>query len=127
MPGYLPEQMLDSDDNMSPLVNVPLVNCPNECCNQGAAKQITNSGKQICNAVKRGIDYQELARDQEADIEVQAYRTATTGLKVEDVPYSNGQFTVLCDTSLGRSRPVIPTNWRRRIFDITHSLAHPGA
>ena len=83
----------ESDDNMSPLVNVPLVNCPNECCNQGAAKLKTNSGKQICNAVKQGIDYQELARDQEADIEVQAYRTATTGLKVEDVPYSKGQFT----------------------------------
>ena len=122
-----PEQMPDSDDNMSPLINVPLVNCPNECCNQGAAKLKTNSGKQICNAVKQGIDYQELARDQEGDIEVQAYRTATTGLKVEDVPYSNGQFTVLCDTSLGRPRPVIPTKWRKRIFDITHSLAHPGA
>ena len=114
------------DFQMPPLFNTDIVKnvlppCPNSCCR----KVVVSS--QACSAIRQGIDYRQLARDQEVDEEVQAYRTTTTSLKVEDVPYSNGQFTVLCDTSLGRPRPVIPKNWRRPIFDIVHSLAHPGA
>ena len=119
----------DQDLQMQPLVNIPMdivknriPYCPNRCCRTA----LTND-RQSCSAVKRGVDYQQLAQDQEVDEEIQAYRTAATGLKVEDVPYSDGQFTVLCDTSLGRPRPLVPSNWRRQIFDIAHSLAHPGA
>ena len=32
-----------------------------------------------------------------------------------------------CDTSTGKVRPVIPFNWRRKVFDAVHELSHPGA
>ncbi|TWW61029.1 hypothetical protein D4764_05G0011190 [Takifugu flavidus] len=34
--------------------------------------------------------------------------------------------TLLCDISTGRSQPVVPVAWRRRVFDMVHSLSHPG-
>ena len=57
-----------------------------------------------------GVDYQQLARDQQSDPEVQAYKTAATSLKIQDDPWTDGQFTVLCDTSLGTTRPIVPSN-----------------
>ena len=73
------------------------------------------------------MDYQALAADQAADPDVQAYRTAVTNLKVMDTVFADGSFTVLCDVSLGTPRPIVPKSWRRRVFDIVHALAHPGA
>ena len=46
---------------------------------------------------------------------------------MEDVPFADGSFKVLCDTLLGSPRPIVPTNWKRRIFDTIHMLSHPGA
>ena len=33
---------------------------------------------------------------------------------------------LLCDDSLGSTRPVVPLTWRKRVFDIIHGLAHQG-
>ena len=43
--------------------------------------------------------YRQLAADQATSDEIHAYRTAITGLKLEDVPFQD--FTVLCDISTG--------------------------
>ena len=32
----------------------------------------------------------------------------------------------LCDVSTGSPRPIVPTNWRRRIIDLIHRLSHPS-
>ena len=55
----------------------------------------------LCNAIALGVDYRELAAIQNADPDVQGYRTAITNLKVTDVPFTNGSFSVLCDVSTG--------------------------
>ena len=81
----------------------------------------------VCNAIAPGIDYQELAVAQDEDPDVQAYRTAITNLKVQDVPFSNGSFSMLCDVSTGSARPIVPEAWRWQVFDTVHSLSHPGA
>ena len=81
----------------------------------------------LCNAIEPGVDYHELAAAQDTDPDVQAYRTAITNLKITDVPFSNGSFSVLCNVSTGSARPIVPEAWRRRIFDTVHALAHPGA
>ena len=78
------------------------------------------------NAIAPGIDYRELANAQALDQTVQDYRTAITSLKLADVPFSNGAFSVLCDTSTGSARPIVPEAWKRRVFDTVHALAHPG-
>ena len=69
------------------------------------------------------IDYSELAAAQDSD-EITAYRTAISGLTLEDIPH--GQVTILCDTSTGKPRPVIPSTWTKRIFDTVHGLSHPA-
>ena len=46
----------------------------------------------LCNAVQPGIDYHQLEADQEADPDIQAYRTAITNLRLADVPFSDVHF-----------------------------------
>ena len=52
------------------------------------------------------INYRQFAADQATSDEIHAYRTAITGLKLEDVPFQD--FTVLCDISTGYIRPIVP-------------------
>ena len=79
------------------------------------------------NVIKPGLDYRAMATDQQNDQDVQNYRTAISNLRLEDVPFENGTFTLLCDVSTGVARPIVPKTWRRRVFDTFHSLSHPGA
>ena len=70
------------------------------------------------------ISPDHLARDQKKSDEMNSYRTVTTGLKLED--FDIGQSTLLCDTSLGTPRPILPTTWTRSVFDKIHGLSHAG-
>ena len=79
------------------------------------------------NTVQPGLYYQAMSLAQQSDPDVQAYRTAIKSLRLEDVPFSSGSFTLLCDVSTGTPRPVVPESWRRLVFDTVHSLSHPGA
>ena len=73
-----------------------------------------------------GIDYNSMATAQQQDPEVQAYRTTPSSLQLEDVPFGPQGVTLLCDTSTGHPRPIVPTSWRRQVFDLMHSLSHPS-
>ena len=77
-------------------------------------------------ALQPGIDYTALAVAQLEDEELPAYRTAISGLVLEDIPFSLTGKTLLCDISTGQPRPVVPAAWRRHIFDTVHGLAHPS-
>lgn len=77
-------------------------------------------------AVVLAVDPAELGRAQASSLDVQAYRTAVTGLCIEDVFFGSDRLSLLCDTSLGRPRPVVPPNLRRKVFDVMHALSHPG-
>ncbi|KAJ8358385.1 hypothetical protein AAFF_G00010440 [Aldrovandia affinis] len=78
------------------------------------------------NAVHLGIDIVRMAANQQADPEVQAYRTAISGLKLADIKLDGAGASLLCDVSTGQPRPVVPAQWRRGVFDSVHSLSHPG-
>ncbi|KAJ8398569.1 hypothetical protein AAFF_G00420970 [Aldrovandia affinis] len=78
------------------------------------------------NAVHLGIDVARMAADQQADPEVQAYRTAISGLNLADIKLDGAGASLLCDVSTGQPRPVVPAQWRREVFDSVHSLSHPG-
>ena len=71
------------------------------------------------------IDYRCLANDQANSEEIAAYKSSTTELRLADVPF--GEFTVLCDVSTGKDRPVLPSTWTRRVFEAIHGLSHPGS
>merc|ERR1712228_409981 len=72
------------------------------------------------------INYKQLAEDQSLSEEIQNYRTCCTSLKFRDVPFEDGRFTVLCDISTGKTRPVVPREWKKTVFDAIHGLAHIG-
>ena len=67
-----------------------------------------------------------MAKAQHGDSDVQAYHTAITRLVLGDLPIPGTSTTLLCDTSTGVARPIVPLAWRRVFFDTIHGLAHPG-
>lgn len=69
-------------------------------------------------------DFNRLAQDQANSEEMKTY-TAASGLKLQDVQL--GTSTLLCDTSTGVQRPVLPHSWTRPVFDHIHGLSHAGA
>ena len=63
-----------------------------------------------------GIDYAAMATAQQQDDEMKAYRTAITGLVLEDVKFGPTNTTLLCDVSSGQPRPIVPSSWRRKVL-----------
>ena len=80
----------------------------------------------LVGALKVGLDYVQMAKDQAADKDLQAYRTAVTGLRFQDISFAEQDCTLLCDVSTGTPRPLVPGSWRRRVFEAVHNLSHPG-
>ena len=80
----------------------------------------------VVGSVHLGLDYGAMASDQTADSDIQAYRSGPTALQLEDVVFDAAKATLLCDTSTGTPRPLVPAVWRRRVFDAIHGLSHPG-
>jgi len=78
------------------------------------------------HAVQVGVDYAAMARAQQADTELQALRSASTGLTLADVHFQAAGTTLLCDVSGPNARPLVPTSWRKSVFDLVHGLSHPG-
>ena len=73
-----------------------------------------------------GIDYAAMATAQQQDDEMKAYCTAITGLVLEDVKFGPTNTTLLCDVSSGRPCPIVPSSWRRKVFETVHNLSHPS-
>ena len=94
---------------------------------QGKDNSVANTLSRATVAdVQLGIDYGAMATAQQQDAEVQAYRTTTSSLQLEDISFGTQGSTLLCDMSMGHARPIVPTGWRRQIFDLIHGLAHPS-
>ena len=72
------------------------------------------------------IDLVKMAQAQQDDVQVQAYRTAISKLVLADLPIPGTNTTLLCDTSTGVPRPIVPRPWQRTVFNTIHGLAHPG-
>jgi len=82
----------------------------------------------VVNAIttELDVDYRAMAAAQVEDPEIKAYRTAVSGLVLEDVPFGPTGSTLLCDVSTGNARPIVPSSWRRRVFEAVHNLSHPS-
>ena len=42
------------------------------------------------------------------------------------MPVCDSGPVLLCDISTGVARPIVPETYRRQVFNVIHSLAHPG-
>ena len=67
-----------------------------------------------------------MATAQQNDQEMAAYRTAISGLTLQDVQFGPTDATLLCDVSTGQSMPFVPAAFRRTVFDAIHGLFHPS-
>ena len=76
------------------------------------------------STIQLGVDYEELSTAQQSDPETDAAKSSITNLRWKTIRIGNAQ--LLCDTSTGRPRPFVPKYFRRKIFDMIHSLSHPS-
>lgn len=76
------------------------------------------------------LDYENIAKEQEKDTELQELITAShlgkNSLKFEQIDISKGNLKIFCDVSKKHMRPYIPKNFRKQIFTSLHSLSHPS-
>ena len=70
------------------------------------------------------LNYAEPARDQALAPELQALLHTDSSLVLRDEKF--GEISVLCDVATGTRRPLVPKNWRKRVFDMVHGLSHAG-
>ena len=80
----------------------------------------------VVGAAHLALDYRKMAADQLTCSEVHRLRAGGSSLRLADVHFDDAECSLLCDVSLGVARPIVPHSWRKRIFDIVHSLSHPG-
>ena len=73
-----------------------------------------------------GIDHTAMAAAKVVSEEIQSYRTAITNIQSADMSVCQTGAVLLCDVSTGSPRPIVPTQYRQQVFDVIHSLAHPG-
>ena len=71
------------------------------------------------------LDYIAMAADQQHP-DIQAYRTAISNLRLEDIPIGNSQTKLLCDVSTGTPRLMVPPSWRSTVFHAIHNLSQPS-
>ena len=71
------------------------------------------------------VDLESLAASQLEDSDCQA-GAADTSLKLRRVRLPGVNADLLCDTSLGRPRVLVPEPWKRKFFSTVHQLAHPS-
>ena len=78
------------------------------------------------NVVSLGIDYTEMARAQAASVDIQSYKTDFTCLEITNARLNEQEPELVCLVSTGRPRPIVPPDFRRSVFDVVHTLSHPG-
>ena len=88
----------------------------------GALSRITIDAVELAQVV----DYHAIALAQTNDDDIIHLRNdPATGLHLVNVRLNLTTF-LLCDTSTGVQRPVVPALFRRRVFDAIHGLSPPG-
>ena len=74
-----------------------------------------------------GLDMAALAQEQVICKEEMDSYAVGSSLVLQHLPLPDASSTILCDTSLGAPRPVVPRAWVRRVFDCVHGLSHQGS
>lgn len=72
------------------------------------------------------IDYDDLVKEQEGDLELQNLLSTSTSLQLERIEFPNSPQKLYCDTSTSKDRPYVPASRRKQVFDAIHNLSHPG-
>lgn len=76
--------------------------------------------------IQAAVNFEELAKSQEENTELQALLRGETGLKLTQVPIPGTTALLYCDTATPIKRPYVTQPYRRQVFKSLHGLAHPG-
>ena len=71
-----------------------------------------------------GADYAAMAAARKDDPDIATYSQSMPSLVLE--PFGPDKGTLLCDTSMGKPRAVVPVVFRRQVFNRFHDLSHPS-
>ena len=71
------------------------------------------------------LDLAQLATAQRADPDLET-EIRGLSLKPERVPILTSDGAILCDMATGHPRPIVPSSFRRQVFEHLHGLSHPG-
>jgi transposase InsO family protein len=81
------------------------------------------------NAIRDGlppvVDFRAMAEAQANDQDIRRLKCSSS-LNLEEVPLAMSDSTILCDTSTGVARPLVPKDYRRPVFESLHNLSHPS-
>ena len=83
-----------------------------------------------CNALFEElspVSLHEVAAKQQADASISNLMNSdTTTLSVETRTLSDSDKNIVGDVSRGSFRPIVPESMHKQVFDVSHSLSHPG-
>ena len=71
------------------------------------------------------LDFPAMASAQAQDTSCQE-AVRSSSLQCQEIPLATHPGTILCDVSTGIPRPIVPSLYRRLVFDTLHGLSHPG-
>ncbi|GFS90348.1 gag-pol polyprotein [Nephila pilipes] len=74
----------------------------------------------------RPINYDEITKSQELDLEIQNLISNPQGLQSKKIVMPISDIPLFCDLSTEIARPYIPKQYRQRIFSQLHNMSHPG-
>lgn len=78
-------------------------------------------------SISTTLDYTAIAKEQKQDPEIsKLYQSDKTKFQLRWIQTPLSTSSVLCDTSTAQPRPLLPQIFRKKAFDLYHTLAHPG-
>ena len=85
---------------------------------------VVDALSRVFTIANKPIDWSTFATDQGTDPNILLFATAITGLKIDHVMVAG--HSIVCDISSVLPRPLVPATWVQTVFDLIHSLSHPG-
>ena len=90
----------------------------------GKNNVVADALSRVFTIVNQPIDWSTFATDQGTDLNIPLFATAITVLKIDHVMVAG--HSIVCNISSGLPRPLVPATWVQNVFDLIHSLSHPG-
>ena len=72
------------------------------------------------------LNYEKLAEAQDSDLSISLLQQSDNSLQISTQKLPKSNRAILVDTSTGTAQPLVPIAFCRKVFDLLHSLAHPG-
>ena len=90
------------------------------------ADALTRTVLALIQELTKPIDFDAIADVQEIDPETKSLFNAITSLQLKLLPVNNSYKKILCDVSQNEPRVILPPSFKRKAFDMIHSLNHVG-